>query len=257
MRRSTFPFFITAFVLIFMYLPIVILVTQSFNAARFGGEWAGFSLNWYRQLYLDGEIWNAMMNTLLISVSATLISTVLGTMAAYAIHKWKNKWQLLHYGLLYSPLVVPEILMGLSLLLLFISMGISLGIVTIIIAHATFCMSYVAMVVLARFENFDPSLIEASHDLGANRWETTIKVVIPQLLPGIISGALLSFTMSIDDYVITSFVAGPGATTVPLKIFGLIKHGTSPVINALSTIIIAVSFVIVYMTHNLAKESVT
>lgn len=256
MKRSRLPFIVTILVIVFMYLPIIVLVVNSFNESRFGGTWEGFSLKWYERLFHDRGIWHAIRNTFIVGISATLISTILGTMSAFALYRYKNSLQKVHYGLVYTPLVIPDILMGMSLLLLFISLKFPLGLFSIFIAHTTFCMSYVAMVVLARLDTFDYNVVEAAQDLGANPWTIVWRVVVPLLAPGILSGALLAFTMSIDDYIITSFVSGPGATTLPLKVYGMIKFGVTPVINALSTILLTVTFVLVWMTERLTKESV-
>jgi spermidine/putrescine transport system permease protein len=156
--------------------------------------------------------------------------------------------------LIYTPLVVPEILMGMSLLLMFVAMKVQLGLFTIFLAHVTFCISYVAMVVLARLQDFDFSVIEAAQDLGASWWEATTRVLLPLLFPGIAAGALLAFTLSIDDFVITFFVAGPGSTTLPIRIYSMIKHGSPPLINALSTILLVVTFAAVWFSQRLAEE---
>lgn len=255
MKKSQIPLFVTLLVLIFMYLPIGVLIVNSFNESRFGGEWAGFSLKWYERLFQDRSIWSAIRNTLIIGVAATVVSTVFGTLSAFALYRFKGVLQKLHYGLVYSPLVIPDILMGMSLFLLFIAISAPMGLITVFIAHTTFCISYVAMVVLARLETFEYSVVEAAQDLGASNWTIIWKVVFPLLAPGIISGALLAFTISIDDYIITSFVAGPGATTLPLKVYGMIKFGSTPVINALSTLLLTLTFILVWATQALTKES--
>lgn len=254
MRRSFFPYLVTAAVLAFLYLPVLVLVVSSFNASRFGGTWEGFSLRWYSRLAHEREIWHAFGNTLLVALGATLVSTVLGTTAALALHHWRSRLQQAHYALIYLPLVVPEILTGISLLLFFVALGVSLGLFTIFLAHVSFCISYVAMVVLARLQDFDQALIEAAHDLGANWWQASRTVLLPLLAPGIVAGALLAFTLSIDDFVISFFVAGPGATTLPIRIYSMIKHGSPPLINALSTILIVVTFVAVWASQELVKD---
>jgi len=255
MRSSRFPYLILFIVIVFLYLPILVLMVTSFSESRFGDPTGSFSLKWYARLFQDREIWAAVKNTLIVGSVATLVSTVLGTLSAYALYRYKSYWQTVHYGLIYSPLVIPDVLMGMSLLLLFISFSVPLNLGTIIIANTTFCISYVAMVVLARLENFDYAVIEAAEDLGANWTTTVLKIVIPMLAPGILSGALLAFTISIDDYIVTSFVAGPGTSTLPIHVYGMIKYGATPVINALSTIILAVTFILGILTQYLTKES--
>jgi spermidine/putrescine transport system permease protein len=254
-RRSRFPIVVTAFVIAFFYLPILILVANSFNPARFSSRWQGFSLVWYRRLFESPEIWQALKNTLIIAVSVTAVSVVLGTAAAYALHRYgASRLQKVHYTLIYQPLVVPEILMGISLLMAFVAAGVPLGLFTIFLAHVTFCVSFVAMTVLGRLQDFDFSIIEAARDLGASPWQSTRKVLIPVLMPGIVAGALLAFTLSIDDFVITFFVAGPGSTTLPLRIYSMIKYGAPPMINALSTLLLAVTFTAVVASQRLAKR---
>jgi len=254
-KRSRLPIAVTAFVMAFFYLPILILVANSFNPARFSSRWQGFSLVWYRRLFESPEIWAALKNTLLIAVSVTAVSVVLGTAAAYALHRYgASRLQKVHYTLIYQPLVVPEILMGISLLMAFVAAGVPLGLFTIFLAHVTFCVSFVAMTVLGRLQDFDFSIIEAARDLGASSWQSARKVLIPVLMPGIVAGALLAFTLSIDDFVITFFVAGPGSTTLPLRIYSLIKYGAPPMINALSTLLLAVTFTAVVASQRLAKR---
>lgn len=257
MKRSALPMLTTWIVLAFFYLPILVLAVNSFNGSRFEGEWGGFSLRWYLQLFREREIWAALRNTLLIAACATLASTVIGTLAALALHRYKSRLQQFHYSLIYTPLVVPEILMGMSLLLLFVALHVQLGIGTIILAHVTFCVSYVAMVVLARLQDFDYSIIEAALDLGADWPATTRRVLIPVLFPGIAAGALLAFTLSIDDFVVSFFVAGPGSTTLPIRIYSMIKHGATPLINALSVLMLALTFVSVLVVQLLAEEKKT
>lgn len=256
MNNNRLPLLVTLFVIVFLYVPILVLMIMSFNGSKFGNEWTGFTFEWYRRLFQDREIWDAVKNTLIVGVTATTVSTVLGTMAAFALYRYRSLLQHLHYGLIYAPLVVPDLLMGISLLLLFISISFGLGLITIIIAHITFCISYVAMVVLSRLDQFDFHVIEAAQDLGANWWTTMRKVVIPLLTPGIVSGALLAFTISIDDFIVTSFVAGPGSSTLPIHVYGMIKYGSTPVINALSTLVLSITFILAIVTQMLTKESV-
>ena len=253
MRRSYIPLLTTVAVLVFFYLPIAVLVLDSFNASRFAGAWGGFSLKWYARLLGERDIWYALRNSLVIAVAATAAATVLGSLAAFALHRFHTRLQQAHYALIYTPLVVPEILMGISLLLVFVAARVPLGLGTIFLAHVTFCISYVAMVVLARLQDFDFTIVEAAMDLGADWWVTLRRVLIPLLAPGILAGALLAFTLSIDDFVITFFVAGPGSTTLPIRIYSMIKHGATPLINALSTILLAVTFLIVVAVQRLSR----
>jgi spermidine/putrescine transport system permease protein len=252
-RRSRFPRAVMVLVLAFFYLPILLLVVNSFNPARFSTHWQGFSLVWYGRLFQSPEIWQALKNTLIIAVSVTAVSVVLGTAAAFALHRYgASRLQRFHYTLIYTPLVVPEILMGIGLLMFFVAAGVPLGLFTIFLAHVTFCVSYVAMTVLARLQDFDFSMTEAARDLGASPWQSARKVLIPMLMPGIVAGALLAFTLSVDDFVITFFVAGPGSTTLPLRIYSMIKFGAPPMINALSTLLLAVTLTAVLLSQRFA-----
>lgn len=255
MKRKPFPFAMLALVLAFLYLPIAVLTANSFNLSRFGGSWEGFTLKWYAALMAERDVWSAVANSLLIAAGATLLSCAIGTSAAMALHKWaRSRLQTFHYALIYTPLVIPEILMGISLLLAFTAAGMDCGLLTILLAHTTFCVSYVAMTVLARLQDFDDGLLEAARDLGATAWTSFLKVQLPLLLPGIVSGGLLAFTLSIDDFVITFFVAGPGASTLPLEIYSRIKHSPKlPVINSLSTLMLLFTSALVLASQAIQK----
>lgn len=255
MNKSRLPLILTIAVLIFLYLPIAILAINSFNESRFGGEWTGFSLKWYYRLLQERTIWIALRNSLIVGFSATAASTILGILAAFSLYRYKTRLQKVHYGMIYTPLVIPDILMGISLLLFFVVINIKLSLFTIFIAHTTFCVSYVTMVILARLQNFDFSVVEAAQDLGAGHWTVFRRIIIPLLAPGIAAGAMLAFTLSIDDFVITFFVAGQGTTTLPIYIYGMIKFGSTPVINALSVILLAATFLIIMATQYLSEEN--
>ncbi len=257
MKHSKFCVVVLMLVMAFLYLPIVVLIANSFNLSRYGGEWAGFTLKWYSALFSPGnrEIWMAFQRSLVIAAMATVASCVIGTTAAIALHRWKGRLQTIHYGLIYTPLVMPEILMGISLLMMFTAIGIGCGMFTIFVAHVTFCVSYVTMTVLARLQDFDDRVVEAAYDLGASPMQAFFKVTLPILLPGIVAGGLLAFTLSIDDFVITFFVTGPGADTLPLKIYSMIKHSRQmPVINSLSTLMLVFTCVLVAASRFLANR---
>ncbi len=257
-KRSLTPILTTIAVLVFFYLPILVLVVGSFNSAKFGGSWQGFTLKWYVKLWNHDAIRRALVNTLIVGLLATLVSTVVGTIGAFALHRYSgSRVQRFHSSMVWLPLMVPEILMGLSLLIFFGQiLGWTLGRTTMVIAHVTFCVSYVIMVVRARLQDFDASLLEASLDLGATWWQTTWKVLVPVLLPGIAAGALLAFTLSIDDFVISFFVNGKGMTTLPIQIQGMIKRGRdgTGVLAALSTLMIFVTFVLLIASQLLSGD---
>lgn len=253
MKRPSFSFIITALVLLFLYIPIVVLVLSSFSESRFGGISQGFTLKWYDKLWNEYKMWQALSNSLIVAVSATIASTFLGTCAAFALHRYKTRLQKIHYGLIYTPLLIPDILMGISLLLFFVAVNVHLGLFSVFIAHTTFCVSYVTMVMIGKLQNFDFTLVEAAQDLGANHWTVARKILLPLLTPGLTAGALLAFTLSIDDFVITYFVAGQGVSTLPIYIYSMIKFGSTPTINALSVVILSVTFVVIFITQKLTN----
>lgn len=236
-------------VLVFLYLPLVILAGYSFNSSRLNAVWSGFTTKWYVQLLHDRYVLDAFTNSLTIAIIATVVSTVLGTMAAMALHRYKFKSKNFIDGLLYLPILVPEIVMGLSMLVLFSQVQIPLGKITLIIAHITFCLSFVVITVHSRLETMEPELEYAAQDLYATPWQTFRYVTLPLAMPGIVAGALIAFTLSIDDFVISFFVAGPDSTTLPLYIYGLVKRGLSPEINALSTLMMVTTVVLVVMAQ--------
>jgi spermidine/putrescine transport system permease protein len=240
---------VTALVLLFLYFPIVILVISSFNESRFGSWGGALSLKWYYKLFQEKEIWHALRNTLIIGTSATLTATTLGTMAALVLYRYKSRLQSAHYGILYAPLFLPDILTGISLLIFFVSLQVQLGLFTIWIAHTTFCLSYVAFVMLTKLHHFDFSVLEAAQDLGASNFQQWRYIAMPLLLPALSASAMLAFTLSIDDFVITYFVTGPATPTLPIYIYGMMKFGTTPLINALSTLLLFATLSIICLTR--------
>jgi len=223
----------------FLYLPMVILVIYSFNASKLVTVWAGFSTKWYGELMRNEAFLDAALVTLRVAVMTSTLATILGTCAAYVlvrIHRFPGRT--LFAGMTYAPLVMPDVILGLSLLLLFIGLNVDRGVLTIVLAHTTFAMCYVSVVVSSRLVAFDASLEEAALDLGATPWQTFRLITLPIIAPAVISGWLLAFTLSLDDLVIASFTAGPSSTTLPMKIFSAVRLGVSPEINALSTIMI-------------------
>ena len=224
----------------FLYIPMIILIVYSFNESKLVTVWAGFSTKWYGELLQNEAFLDAAWVTLKVATISSTIATVLGTMAAFVMVRGGRFFgRTLFSGMVYAPLVMPEVITGLSLLLLFISVGLDRGVTTIVLAHATFSMCFVSVVVSSRMVTFDKSLEEAAMDLGCTPWDAFRSVTLPIIAPAVISGWLLAFTLSLDDLVIASFTSGPAATTLPIKIFSAVRLGVSPEINALSTIIIA------------------
>ena len=240
----------------FLYLPMIILIIYSFNASKLVTVWAGFSTKWYGTLLQNEAFLDAAWVTLRVAVASSTIATVLGTMAAYVlVRAGRFHGRTLFSGMIYAPLVMPEVITGLSLLLLFIGIGLDRGIFTIILAHTTFSMCYVSVVVSSRLVSFDQSLEEAALDLGCSPMEAFRLVTLPIIAPAVISGWLLAFTLSLDDLVIASFTAGPSATTLPIKIWSSIRLGVSPEINALSTILIGIVTVGVISASLISKRA--
>jgi len=226
---------------VFLYTPILILIIFSFNSSRFVSDWEGFSFRWYGELFRDAAMMAALKNSLIVAVISTLISTVFGTMAALVMERYQFGGRLAMDALLYLPIIIPEIAMAVMLLLFFVAARITLSLGTVIIAHVAFSTSFVTVVVRARLVGFDRRLEEAAQDLGANELQTFWHVTLPLLMPGILGGALLAFTLSLDDFVITFFTAGVGATTLPLRIYSMVKLGITPEINAVSTLLVVAS----------------
>ena len=256
MKPSRFPALVTAAVLFLFYAPIAVLVVNSFNASRFGGNWEGFTGKWYAKLWESDDIWASLRASLVIATMASAAAMILGTLAALALHRFHTTLQRIHLTALAIPLFMPDLLTGISLLLFFVALGIPTGFATIWIAHVTFCLGYVAFVVLGRLQDFDFTLIEAARDLGASRRQAARRVLLPLLAPGIIAGGLLAFTLSIDDFVITFFVQGPGTTTLPLRVYSMMKVSQNmPVINALSTLLLAATFAAVTFGLRMARRT--
>ena len=222
----------------FMYVPILVLVTFSFEKSRLAVRFTGFTLDWYSKLFHNEDIGLALANSLIVAVIAVLFSTVMGTMAAVGLTRLHFKGKGIYRGLLILPIIIPEIAMAVAALILFIAIGVPLGLATVVVSHIVFCVAYVTLTVMGRMEGLDPRLEEAAQDLGASPVMAFFRVTLPLLAPGIIAGALLAFVLSLDDFVITQFTAGVGSTTLPLRIFSMVKFGVSPEINALSTLMI-------------------
>ena len=235
---------------------MLILVVYSFNESKLVTVWAGFSTKWYGELFQNEAFLDAAWVTLKVAVFSSTIATVLGTMGAYVlVRAGRFSGRTLFSGMIYAPLVMPEVITGLSLLLLFIGIGLDRGVLTIVLAHTTFSMAYVSVVVSARLVSFDRSLEEAALDLGATPFDAFRLVTLPIIAPAVISGWLLAFTLSLDDLVIASFTSGPSATTLPIKIFSAVRLGVSPEINALSTIMISVVAVGVIAASLISKNA--
>jgi spermidine/putrescine transport system permease protein len=252
MRERLMQFY-TMFIYLFLFAPIIVLVLYSFNQSASGSQWTGFTLDWYDKLFKDEALGEAVENTVIVAMVSTLLSTVIGTLAAFAMHRYQFPGRKLMDLVFYMPVIIPEIVMAVSLLTFFVLIDFTLGRTSIIIGHVAFCISFVVIVVRARLHGFDDSLLEAASDLGADPTRTFLYVTFPLILPGVIAAALLSFTMSLDDFLITHFTAGVGSTTLPLKIYSMVRFGITPEINAVSTLMLFVTVVMILISQRLQR----
>ena len=247
MRRRRLGLWLTsAFLYLFLYAPIAVVVVYSFNDSRYGGPWRGFTTRWYGTLLADADKLTAAQNTLVLALASTALATLLGTLLGFGLRRYRFPGQKVFAFLMYIPVVIPDIVMAVALLLFFSlirdALGIfELGMTTMILAHVTFQIPFVAIVVRSRLVGVDPAIEEAARDLGADSWQTFRFVTLPMLLPAVVAGAVLAFTLSIDDFVVSFFTTGPGAGTLPILIYSSVKRGITPDINALSTLIVLVS----------------
>lgn len=235
----------------FLYAPLVIVVIYSFNDSNMNAQWVGFTLKWYDKLFHNEQMLKAAWNSLIIGLTASAVSTVLGTMAGYAMYRFRLK---LLPAIVVAPIAIPEILMGVSLLLFFVMLNVTLGMLSILLAHIAFCIGFVAIVVRSRLAGLDESLIEAARDLGATPWKAFRLVTLPLIIPGVIAGALMAFTLSIDDFVITFFTAGPDSRTLPLVIYTMVKITVTPEVNAVSTLLMFLTLLLIVVASRLAPS---
>jgi len=252
--RISFSKTVLALSLLFLFIPLFVIIFYSFNESK-DTNFTGFSFVWYEKLIMDsGDLWSSLWNSLIIAFTSSATATVLGTLAAIGITWYKFFGKGYIQSISFLPMVLPEVIMGISLLIFFSGIKMSLGLLTIYIAHTTFCMPFVYLMVSARIDEFDYSIIEASHDLGANEVQTLFRVILPAIMPGIISGFMMSVTMSLEDYVITFLVSGPGSTTLPLYVYSMIRFGVSPVINSLSFVLILAICTLTILLRNGLKS---
>lgn len=239
----------------FLYIPLAVVVLFSFNDSQLNAQWVGFTTRWYSKLLHDDAMLSAAVNSLLIALSASSIATLLGTMAGIAMQRWPGGWLRFLPTLVLTPVAMPEILLGVSLLLFFRQiLDLTLGLFSILIAHITFSIGFVAIIVRARLAGMDENIFEAARDLGASPFRTFRHITLPLILPGIMAGFLMSFTLSIDDFVITFFVAGVGVTTLPLQIYSMIKVAVTPEVNAVSTLLMALTLTLITLVTRLAPD---
>jgi spermidine/putrescine transport system permease protein len=254
--RKKISFSQTVFIvtIIFLFLPLFVLILYSFNAST-SMNWTGFSLRWYGQLLRSGELWRAFRNSIIIAVTSAASATVIGTIGAIGVNWYRFKLRGYVQIISFLPMILPEIIIGVSLSIFFAGVGIPLGLFTIYVAHTTFNLPFVFLMVMARLDEFDFSIIEAAHDLGANEKQTMFKVTLPICAPGIVSGLLTAVTLSLEDFVITFFVAGPGSSTLPVFIYSAItrRGGITPIISALSVVMIFGTVALTIVLRNFLK----
>ena len=251
-KRSIWLWAVSIAVYAFLYVPLIIVVVYSFNDSKLNAEWVGFTLDWYRQLLHDEGMLHAAGNSLGIALVASAVSTVLGTMAGFAMHRYNHR---LLQVLVLTPIAIPEILMGVSLLIFFVMLNMTLGLLSIALAHIAFCIGFVAIVVRSRLSGMDESLTEAARDCGATPWQAFRLITLPLIMPGVIAGALMAFTLSIDDFVITFFTAGANASTLPLQIYSMIKIAVTPEVNAVSTLLMGLTLVLIVIASKLSPSA--
>ena len=253
MKRGFWLWTATLATYAFLYMPLAVVVLFSFNDSELNASWVGFTTRWYGKLLGDAGMLQAAANSLLIAIISSTIATVLGTMAGIALHRWRPRF--LPF-LVLTPVAMPEILLGVSLLLFFRQvLDLTLGLFSILVAHVTFSIGFVAIIVRARLAGMDENIFEAARDLGATPWRTFTRVTFPLIVPGIVAGFLMSFTLSIDDFVITFFVAGVGVTTLPLQIYSMIKVAVTPEVNAISTLLMALTLTLIALASRFAPDT--
>lgn len=244
----------TGLILILIYIPILVLVVNSFNASKYGIKWGGFTFKWYEKFWNNDGLMTAALNSLTVSIVAASVATVIGTLAAVALHRYQFKGKALLSSMVFVSMLTPEIVMAISLLIVFMALGIKLGFISLVIGHITFCLPFVIVAVYSRLKGFDMKMLEAARDLGASESRIFWKIILPLALPAVAAGWLLSFTLSLDDVIVSAFVTGPGYEILPLKVYSMVRVGVSPEVNAISTILLVVSLVLVVISQLLLRE---
>ncbi|EGQ9501894.1 spermidine/putrescine ABC transporter permease PotC [Vibrio cholerae] len=243
-------------VYLFLYLPIIVLIANSFNENKFGIKWGGFTTKWYHALMNNDSLMQAAWHSINVAVFSATAATLIGSLTAVALFRYQFKGKKVVSGMLFVVMMSPDIVMAISLLALFLVIGAKLGFFTLLIAHITFCLPFVVVTVYTRLNGFDVKMLEAAKDLGAGEWVILKKIILPLAKPAVAAGWLLSFTLSLDDVIISSFVTGPTYEILPLKIYSMVKVGISPEVNALATVMLVVSLVLVVASQLLAREKV-
>jgi spermidine/putrescine transport system permease protein len=242
-------------VFLFLYAPIALLIANSVNKSKYGHTWQGFSWKWYEKLFSNDALLNAFYNSVQVALATAFAATVLGTLMALAIYKYRFKLRGAVSGLIFVVMMSPDIVLGITFMIVFMAMGIQLGFWSLLIAHITFCLPFVVITVYAQLKGLDKNLIEAAQDLGATESKTFLKVILPLLRPSIAASWLLSFTLSLDDVIVSSFVTGPGYEILPIRVFSMVKVGVSPEVNVLATLLMAGSLLVAVIVPLLLKRT--
>ncbi len=253
---KTIKFSFMSLVYLFLYLPIIVLIVNSFNDNRFGIRWGGFTTKWYHALINNDSLMQAAWHSINIAVFSATAATLIGSLTAVALFRYQFKGKKMVNGMLFVVMMSPDIVMAISLLALFLVLGFQLGFFTLLIAHITFCLPFVVITVYSRLSGFDVKMLEAAKDLGASEWVILKNIILPIAKPAVAAGWLLSFTLSLDDVIISSFVTGPGYEILPLKIYSMVRVGVSPEVNALATVMLLVSLVLVITSQLLARVKI-
>ncbi len=240
---------LVAGVFLYLYVPIVVLVVNGFNANKFGNYWAGFSLKWFDKLMNNQNLMDAAWHSLVVASTAATLATVLGALGAIALYRYRFRGKQFMGGLVFVEMMAPDIVLAIAFLLMFMALGVTLGFWSLLIAHTTFCVPFTLITVFSRLNNFDVSVLDAARDLGATEWIAVRKVLLPMSAPALISGWLLSFTLSLDDVIISSFVSGPGYEILPIRVYSMVKLGISPEINVLAALMLVLSLTLVLLSQ--------
>jgi len=252
----TVRFSFMSLVYLFLYLPIIVLIANSFNDNKFGIKWGGFTTKWYDALINNDSLMQAAWHSINVAVFSATAATIIGSLTAVALFRYQFRGKNMVNGMLFVVMMSPDIVMAISLLALFLVLGAQLGFMTLLIAHITFSLPFVVVTVFSRLNGFDVKMLEAAKDLGASEWVILKKIILPLAKPAVAAGWLLSFTLSLDDVIISSFVTGPTYEILPLKIYSMVKVGISPEVNALATVMLVVSLVLVVVSQLLAREKI-
>ena len=241
-------------ILVVLYLPIAVLIINSFNASKYGNHWTGFTFKWYEKLFSNEGLMQAAGHSVLIAITSATLATTIGTLAAVALHRYQFKGKAVLSSMVFVSMLTPEIVLAIALLIIFILLGIQLGFWSLLLAHITFCLPFVIVAVYSRLKGFDMKMLEAARDLGATEGRVFTKIILPLALPAVASGWLLSFTLSLDDVIVSAFVTGPSYEILPLKVYSMVRVGVSPEVNAISTTLLVVSLILVIISQLLLRE---